>query len=190
MTAANAQFNTSLETIGAVRHGVLSPGQALMALTMNLFAPAVYSAAVVAVLNGALSDDDDDIDRALKAALVEMLTSPFSGFPLVRDVGQRVVGTAVDIAVGGKKSYRPLMFSAAPFEAASRIFESVTSSGEALTEGEFSRAAWKAADAVGDIYGVPVIRIYERAVRQYKRSGGELPELMETLEKATKKGGK
>ena len=187
MTAANAQFNTTIETLGAVRAGVLTSGEALMAIGLNIAAPAVYSAGIVALLNGILSDDEDDINRALKASLVELLSSPFSGYPLVRDVGQYVLGEVVDRAVGGKKGFRPTMFDVSAFEAGSRIFKGVVSAGDAALDGNWARAAWKSADTIGSAFKVPAIRIYERAVRQYKRSGGELPELLDKLEKATGK---
>lgn len=57
---------------------------------------------------------------------------------------------------------------------------------DAALEGNWSRAAWKAADAIGSAFRVPAIRIYERAVKQFKRSGGELPDVLERLEESTK----
>lgn len=186
ITAASAQYNTAIENLGAIRAGRMTSGEALMAITLNILAPAVYSSLVIAVLNGALSDDDDDIDRAMKAALTELLSSPFSGFPLVRDVGQYVAGAAVDRALGGKKSYRPELFDVSSFEAVNRVFKGLSESAESTLEGDFGRAAWKAADAFGSAAGVPAIRIYERTMRQYKRSGGELPELLSKLEEVTK----
>jgi hypothetical protein len=188
ITSANAQYNTLLETIGATRAGVLSPGEAFQALAGNLVAPALLGAAIAwVVAGGLLGDDDDDLDRANRYFIQELISYPFAGIPVVRDLVD-LASTMIASKITGDKvnvfGYNAL--DAGAVSAASDVFTTLAKGTDALSERDWSRAAWLWADAIGRATHTPAIHIYERSKRLFEQNGGDLPEVLKDLDKAVK----
>ncbi len=188
ITSTNAQYNTLLETIGATRAGVLSPGEAFQALAGNLVAPALLGAVIAWVVAGGLmGDDDDDLDRANRYFIQELISNPFAGIPVARDLVD-LASTMVASKITGDKvnvfGYNAL--DAGAVSAASDVFTTLAKGTDALSERDWSRAAWLWADAIGRAAHVPAIRIYERSKRLFEQNGGDLPEVLKDLDKAVK----
>jgi len=188
ITSTNAQYNTLLETIGATRAGVLSPGEAFQALAGNLVAPALLGAVIAWVVAGGLmGDDDDDLDRANRYFIQELISNPFAGIPVARDLVD-LASTMVASKITGDKvnvfGYNAL--DAGAVSAASDVFTTLAKGADALSERDWSRAAWLWADAIGRATHTPAIRIYERSKRLFEQNGGDLPEVLKDLDKAVK----
>ena len=188
ITSTNAQYNTLLETIGATRAGVLSPGEAFQALAGNLIAPALLGSALVWIVAGGLmGDDDDDLDRANRYFIQELISNPFAGIPVARDLVD-LASTMVASKITGDKvnvfGYNAL--DAGAVSAASDVFTTLAKGTDALSERDWSRAAWLWADAIGRAAHVPAIHIYERSKRLFEQNGGDLPEVLKDLDKAVK----
>lgn len=188
ITSANAQYNTLLETIGATRAGVLSPGEAFQALAGNLVAPALLGAVIAwVVAGGLLGDDDDDLDRANRHFIQELISNPFSGIPVVRDLVDLASAMVASKITGDKVNvfgYNAL--DAGAVSAASDVFITLAKGTDALLERDWSRAAWLWADAIGRATHTPAIHIYKRSKRLFEQNGGDLPEVLKDLDKAVK----
>jgi hypothetical protein len=188
ITSTNAQYNTLLETIGATRAGVLSPGEAFLALAGNLVAPALLGAAIAwVVAGGLLGDDDDDLDRANRYFIQELISNPFAGIPVVRDLVDLASAMVASKITGDKVNvfgYNALDVGAV--SAASDVFTTLAKGTDALSERDWSRAAWLWADAIGRATHTPAIYIYERSKRLFEQNGGDLPEFLKDLDKAVK----
>ena len=185
ITAAGAQYNTLLESFGAMRNHRLSAGEAFGAVLTDLLAPAVFSGLIAAFANG-LFGDDDDKERAIKRGLQEMISNPFGGMPVFRDVTVAAAGSLVDAAFGGKKLYRGDILDVGGLRAINDIFSALRSGGDAALDGNWARAAWMWSDAIGSATYTPAIRIYTRAKKLYTNNGGKLPEFLQAIDDTVK----
>ena len=80
--------------------------------------------------------DDDDRDRAHKRFLQELVSTPFSGIPVVRDVAVAAAGVAANSVLGGKKVYVGDIIDAGALGAAKDIGSKALSGGSAVLDGK------------------------------------------------------
>ena len=185
ITPAAAQYNTMLEDFGAAKEHRLSPAEAFGAFLFDLLVPALYSGLIAALASGMFGDDDDK-DRALKRFVQELVSTPFSGIPVVRDVAVAAGGLLANNALGGKKLYRGDILDAGMVSAANDIFTALISGTDAALNANWARAAWLWSDALGSAAHVPAIRIYTKAKKLYENNGGLLPEFLQAVDDAVK----
>lgn len=188
ITSAGALYNTLYRTAGRTVHGELTVPEAAGALLSNLVIPALLAGmARWLIAGGAAGGDDEETRlRARKAFLREVISSPFSGMPFVRDIVNKGTTMAIDRFYGGKRSYSGALFDAGALGALEEIGESVFSGAGALADGNPGRSLWLWSDALGNAFQVPVITIYRKAKRVYENNGGELPEILEEFDNAVK----
>ena len=188
ITSAGALYNTLYRTAGRTVHGELTVPEAAGALLSNLVIPALLAGmARWLIAGGAASGDDEESRlRASKAFMREVISSPFSGMPFVRDIVNKGTTMAIDRFYGGKRSYSGALFDAGALGALEEIGESVFSGAGALADGNPGRSLWLWSDALGNAFQVPVITIYRKAKRVYENNGGELPEILEEFDNAVK----
>lgn len=191
LTATNAQYNTMLNTFGQIRTGRLSPGAAVAALSANVLAPAVFSAVIgYIVAGGFFSDDDDAIDKANKTFIKEMLSTPFGGVPLIRDLADAGANQIAAQITGAKKQRFNQVFDAGALSSVEGMFRSVVDGGSAAMEGNFKRALYKWSDAVGNATHTPAVRVYDRAARSLNANFGDLAPELNIITKEKKHGAK
>lgn len=185
ITPAAAQYNTVLESVGAMRADRLSAAEAFGAILFDMLVPAFYSGLIAALAAGALGDDDDK-DRAWKRFIQEAISTPFSGIPIVRDAAVAAGGLVANTTVGGKKRYRGDILDAGAVSAINDILKTGLSGAEAAMNADWARAAWLWSDVLGSVAHVPAVRIYTKAKKLYENNGGELPEFLQALDAAVK----
>lgn len=189
ITATMAQYNTTLETLGAAKEGRLSPLETLGALTGNLFAPVLFQAILSYIIfGGLLGDDDDDIDRARKMALKEILSSPFAGIPIVRDVASTSAEVIASRMTGAKRNaYGFNLLDAGAVNAVGDLGMDLIQGTEAAYDGNARRAIYLYLKSAGAAAGMPVLHMYEKAIRIWKNNGGEIPGALDTPSRSKKK---
>lgn len=189
ITATMAQYNTTLETLGALKEGRLPLPDALLALTGNLFAPVLFQAVLsYIVFGGLLGDDDDDIDRARKMALKEILSSPFAGIPIVRDVASTSAEVIASRMTGAKRNaYGFNLLDAGAVNAVGDLGMDLIQGTEAAYDGNARKAIYLYLKSAGAAAGMPVLHMYEKAIRIWKNNGGEIPEAIDTPSRSKKK---
>ena len=151
ITSVGAQYNTVLESLGAVREGRLSVSEAIGALTGNLIAPVLFQAVLSYIVFGGLfGDDDDDIDRANKMFVKELLTSPFAGIPIVRDVTGLTGEIIASRMTGAKRNaYGFNVLDAGAVNAAGDIIGDLVKGTEEAYDGNAKRSFYLIAKSLG-----------------------------------------
>ncbi len=188
ITSAGALYNTLYRTAGRTVHGELTVPEAAGALLSNLVMPALLAGmARWLIAGGAAGGDDEETRlRASKAFMREVISSPFSGMPFVRDIVNKGTTMAIDRFYGGKRSYSGALFDAGALGALEEIGGAAFSGAGAMADGNWERGLWLWSDALGNAFQVPAITIYRKAKRVYENNGGELPEILEEFDNAVK----
>ena len=101
----------------------------------------------------------DDDDKAKKAFWREVFTGPVQGIPIVRDIGDVAVG----FAQGDKLMNSGLRVPVAEFGSDASM-KAVKGVGN-IVEGESEEGVLKLFDALGDLTGVPGVRVWKRFKR-------------------------
>lgn len=182
-TAVSAGYTMASRTVKRAISGEASAGEAVASIATNIVVPVLLSAAIRALLAGS---PDDDPDKARRAFYREILSSPFQGTPLVRDAADFVAG-----GVSRELTDKPFMqgqrtvFENTAFRGASDITIAVIDGIIAAVDGNPSRALYKMSDAVGGLFKVPVVQVYDRASRMVGDISND-PEILPDLNKLTK----
>lgn len=184
MTPANAQFNQLVEDFGAMKAGRLSAGEAFAAIIGNLLVPAVLTGAVTYLMTPG-DDDDDDANTKMWARIIrDVVTNPFSGMPVGGNALNFTVSNLVNRIAEGANLYTGDLLDPGYVESASGLFTKFVQGGTAVTQGDWARATWLWADVFSAAYKMPVLRIYNHAVRVQRALGIGLFEFQEELNEA------
>ena len=156
-SAVSASTNNWALNINALRAGKLSAEDALRFFGADVMAQIVLTAAIAYALSGGWWGDDDD--KAKKAFWREVFTGPVQGIPIVRDIGDVAVG----FAQGDKLMNSGLRVPVAEFGSDASM-KAVKGVGN-IVEGESEEGVLKLFDALGDLTGVPGVRVWKRFKR-------------------------
>ena len=177
-SAVSAGSTMGTKTINRLFSGKMSPGEAAYATTMNLVLPLFLSCLIRYAVAGAGADDPD---KAVRALLRELITNPFQGVPIIRDIADFVAGRTV-----GKSGYaQRTVFENTALRGASDLVVTAYDGVEAACEDNPERALYKLADASSMLFQVPVIRVYERLRRMLVDWTGD-EDVMPDIDKETK----
>lgn len=130
---------------------------------------------------GGLGGDDDD--KAKRSLIRSLLSNPFGGFPILRDIVEQAATVAANQATG-KNSWKGDVITASPLTASINLFSSLIEGTVAASGGNPERAIYKISEFVGAMLQVPAVQVYDRAQRMLKTYFGE--EVIPDLNKATK----
>lgn len=182
-SAVSAGSTMAVKTGKRVISGDMTAQEAVSSIAANIIIPMVLGAAIRALLSGS---PDDDPDKAKRAFYRELMANPFQGVPLVRDVADFVAG-GVSRELTGKPFMmgKRTVFENTAFRGASDITITAIEGMNALADGNPERALYKISDAVGTLFKVPVVRVYERARRMLADWTND-PELLPDFDKETK----
>lgn len=175
ITACAAQANVTA-------HDLMDPNSKawdkVVSLMLNAIIPMALAASLRFVMKGGFSDDDEQRKDATLAAFQEMMTQPFAGIPIIRDV----VDLGVNVMTGG-----PLQggLDVGMLGAVNDIFMNTFHSlKEATTKGDWDYAGYLMCDAISQAMGMPVLTIYERYCRIFEDWGFDVYNAREELNDA------
>jgi hypothetical protein len=173
ISAVAAQQNLTLHDLTDRESGAL---QKVLGLACNMAAPAVLMALLAYTLRGGWwKDDDEEIDKARAAALKELLSQPFAGVPIVRDIADYAAAKAAGTYAGDP-------FDVGAVSSAGDLAIGLYEAGGSAAKGDWLWACYRMADAVGSAFGMPAVKIYERQQKLLKRMGWDvLPDAREEL---------
>jgi len=156
-SAVSAGSTMATKTVSRIFGGDITVGEAAYSATMNLVLPLLFSCLIRYAVSGAGAGDDPD--KARRAFLRELMTNPFQGIPLLRDVADFAAGRTLNPS---HKTQRTV-FENTSLRGASDLVVTAFDGVQAAFEENPDRAVYKLADAVGTLFQVPVVRVYERA---------------------------
>lgn len=182
-SAVSAGSTTAVRTVKKIASGNLTGREAVSSVAANILIPMVLGAAIRALLSGS---PDDDPDKAKRAFFRELMANPFQGVPLLRDAAEFIAGGVSRTMTGkpfmqGKRT----VFENTAFRGASDIIITAIDGMIALSEGNPGRALYKVSDAVGTLFKVPAVQVYERASRMLADWTND-PEILPDFDKETK----
>lgn len=182
-SAVSAGSTMAVKTGKRVISGDMTAREAVSSIAANIIIPMVLGAAIRALLSGS---PDDDPDKAKRAFYRELMANPFQGVPLARDVADFVAG-GISRELTGKPFMmgKRTVFENTAFRGASDITITAIEGINALVDENPERALYKISDAVGTLFKVPVVRVYERARRMLVDWTND-PELLPDFDKETK----
>lgn len=154
-SAVSAGSTMGTKTISKVFGGKMSAGEAAYSATMNLVLPLLFSCLIRYAVSGAGGGDPD---KARRAFLRELMTNPFQGVPVLRDVADFAAGRVLNPSGKTQRT----VFENTSLRGASDLVVTAFDGVEAAFEENPDRAMYKLADAVGTLFQVPVVRVYER----------------------------
>jgi hypothetical protein len=171
LSAASAVSTMGIKEVDKVLHGKGSFG----GVVACLLAPAFLEGLVSMLLEGS---GDDDPDRAYRTFWREVVSSPFSGIPYIRNIVDYAGGVIADTQ---RKTSGIDVFEV-PWlrnmgKSTTALFEAVGAAADENPE----RAAYKLAEVLGILLRVPIVTAYDRIQRQLTRWGAEdaLPDIDE-----------
>jgi hypothetical protein len=156
-----AAANTRIAGFSTMRD--MTPAERIIFVVDNLLIPGLEQAVVMAVSAGAIGmavsgdDDEDDWDRVQQKFLISMLTEPLSGIPLIQDISDAairsaVTGKPVQSGVFDVSLFRPLEESARDMNQIIRNMKKMEDFGYSLYLG---------ASIAGILTRMPIIQVYE-----------------------------
>lgn len=181
-SAVSAGATMGTKTLSRIKTGAATPTAAVAAVAANILAPYFLSSLARAIITGPGGDDDDAMDRMMRAFFKELVTQPFGGIPFVRDVADTVA-----MAAFNKHGYSTRVFFEnsslrGPNEVAVAAYEGIAAAFDENPD----RAIYKLADAVGTLFRVPVVGAYER-IRRILTGWIDDPDFMPDFDKETRK---
>ena len=176
-SATSAVATTATRTLSRIAAGDLRGGAAAAGLMANCIAPFLFAALIRYALAGS---DDDDPDKARRAFLRELIVSPFSGIPLVRDFAD----SAAVLAVGQRTGGRQAIFENAGLRGLNDVGSAAYGAIAALADENVDRALYKCVELAGTMLQIPIVTAWNRARRILENFGvDDLPD----MEKETRK---
>ena len=154
-SAVSAGSTMGTRTISKIFGGKMSAGEAAYSATMNLILPLLFSCLIRYAVSGAGAGDPD---KARRAFLRELMTNPFQGMPVVRDVADFAAGRVLNPSGKTQRT----VFENTSLRGASDLVVTAFDGVEAAFEENPDRAMYKLADAIGTLFQVPAVRVYER----------------------------
>lgn len=176
---ACAAANTRIA--GLRNFGKMGAGERIAFVLDNLMIPGLWMAFIAAVQRGLFfADDDDDWDRVRKQSFIALLTEPVSGVPIIQDIADGMVRSAVTgkpVSTGffDVSLLRPAEDTARNADELLRHLDNI---GYSLYLGT---------SIAGILTGMPVVQVYEEYEKMYQWNFGDSKskKLKQTL-----KGGK
>lgn len=154
-SAVSAGSTMATRTVSRIFGGHLSPLEAAYSATMNIILPLFLSCLIRFAVSGAGAGDDPD--KARRAFLRELITNPFQGVPVVRDVADFAAARILN-----KGKAQRTVIENTSLRSLSDLAVTAFDGIDAAFEDNPDRACYKLADAVGTLLEVPVVRVYER----------------------------
>jgi hypothetical protein len=154
-SAVSAGSTMATRTVSRIFGGHLSPLEAAYSATMNIILPLFLSCLIRFAVSGAGAGDDPD--KARRALLRELITNPFQGVPVVRDVADFAAARILN-----KGKAQRTVIENTSLRSLSDLAVTAFDGIDAAFEDNPDRACYKLADAVGTLLEVPVVRVYER----------------------------
>ncbi len=183
ITAANAAYNMAAHDI---TDKTRSPQEKVWGFALDLIIPSILQASNAFILGGGLNaligdGDEDDLDSAKKDFIQELISSHFSGIPLVRDVADYGAGVIAGNLTGSSGFRFRTIFEAGSFRAINDVLLKSADATEALiARQDFDYALYLWSDAIGNSLRMPALKIYERSQRMLEKNNIEwLPDLKE-----------
>lgn len=176
---ACAAANTRIAGLRNIRK--MGAGERIAFVLDNLMIPGLSMALIAAVQRGLFfADDDDDWDRVRKQSFIALLTEPVSGIPIIQDIADGMVRSAVTgkpVSTGffDVSLLRPAEDTA---RNADELLHHLDNLGYSLYLGT---------SIAGILTGMPVVQVYEEYEKMYQWNFGDSKskKLKQTL-----KGGK
>ena len=167
MAATTSQYNMTYRTLGRARAGEANTFDTLVALMCNAGLPYLWTSLATAAVAGLFGRDKDDEDwnRIQYAFLRELMSSPFSGIPVLRDVAD-YASTRVASKITGHPAYQ--FGSVVDVSVIGTLNDIIRDAGGALentVDGNFKLAAYQFAKSTGLALRLPVMQVYERTAR-------------------------
>lgn len=163
-SAASAAWDSQVRTGYKLATGQYANfTQATAAIACNYLIPWGLGAVIAALLTGS---DDDDPDKAERAFYRELLSAPFQGVAIVRELSSFLAG-GIAREMTGKNFYRGKedILESTSLRGINDLLLSMVDSVVSLAEGNPARFAYKFADSLGAIYRVPVVPAYKKIRR-------------------------
>ena len=176
ISATNAAYNVAVYNAEAMRRGKHAAPMA--ALAESVLLPWAIPVLIRFALAGGGGDDGEDVlDRRLRAAIREAISSPFGGIPLVRDLADAYAGVISAKATGKQAGFWGSLGEGS-FGGLSDAVADSSAAFSSAWDGDPKKALYKAARAAGAVFRLPAVQIYDRARRIAEGYGVEtLPDL-------------
>lgn len=163
--------------------GKMGAGERIAFVLDNLMIPGITMALIAAVQRGLFfADDDDDWDRVRKQSFIALLTEPVSGVPIIQDIADGMVRSAVTgkpVSTGffDVSLLRPAEDTARNADELLRHLDNI---GYSLYLGT---------SIAGILTGMPVVQVYEEYEKMYQWNFGDSKskKLKQTLKGGNKK---
>jgi len=166
-----AAANTRIAGLSTMRD--MTPAERIMFVVDNLLIPGLEQAVVMAVSAGAVGwavtggDDDDAWDRVQQKFLVSMLTEPLSGIPMIQDISDAairsaVTGKPVQSGVFDVSLFRPLEESTRDFTQIMRNMKNME---------DFGYSVYLGACIAGMLTRMPIVQVFEDYERMLINNG-------------------
>ena len=145
----------------------MTAGERIAFAVDNFMVPGLAMALIAAVQSGLISpDDDDDWDRIRKRSLTAMLTEPVSGVPVIQDIADAAVRSAVTGKPVQNGIFEVSLFR--PAEEASRDFINLLRNWD-----NAGYSLYIGASLAGQLVGMPVVQVYEEYEKMYQWNFGD-----------------
>ena len=145
----------------------MDAGERIAFAVDNFMVPGLVMALVAACREGLLNpDDDDDWDRIRKQSLIALLTEPVSGVPVVQDIADATIRSAVTGRPMQSGVFEVSLFR--PAEEVSRDFVKVLQNWNNLGYTTYTMAS-----IMGLLFGMPIIQVYEEYEKMYQWNFGD-----------------
>lgn len=162
---ACAAANTRIAGLSVLKD--MDAGERIAFAIDNFMVPGLVMALVAAVRSGlADPDDDDDWDRIRKQSLTALLTEPISGVPVVQDIADATVRSAVTGKPVQNGVFEVSLFR--PAEQASRDFINLMKNWNNL-----GYSLYVGASLTGQLLEMPVVQVYEEYEKMYNWNFGD-----------------
>jgi hypothetical protein len=187
-SATSAASTLLTAKIHQIKRGEMTVGEAIFSMLTNAILPMAFGAFIRAVFNGPW-DDEDDTDRAYRSAVKEVVTYPFSGIPGVRDAFDALASMGINKAFGVPDYGRKTVLGIPVVEVLDDAYgeKGFIGAVSATLDGNFDRGVYMAANTVANAFGLPVIHVYQRTLKQLDKWGIDEKTIKEwDLEEITK----
>lgn len=154
VSAPSAQATSATRTIGEIMYGEKKGGAALSALFSTVLSPVLFAA-----LAGWLNSGDDDEDEFFPSYFKHVSREFFGMFPY----GDAASDFAIAVA-GGKPSQFDAI-EAPSLKALVEVLDHAKGTPQDVRKGEWGKVAYRVADAVSIWFEVPVLRAYDRVIK-------------------------
>ena len=184
-SAVSAAYGMATKTTQRILGGHARGVEAIYAAFANLVMPYLVMAPLIRwAFAGGLTGEDPD--AAARAFIRELISGPFGGIPVLRDLSD-YAATDISGKLTGESTFQwRTAVEAANLRVLNDLGLNIYDAAKSLTEDNPERALYLASEVAGAVMRVPAVQTYERAVRLYNRNFGE-QEDFPSLDKATRR---